>query len=224
MGYADDHVYVLVGLDVGYRRPDGLDGVGKFQLAGRRTGQGVLAENAHHGNVRAAFFNDCIVSDIVQRKGVPNQLLAVGQAVGFHRFPVYVADDHGGYIVAGFLGTGQHVGQTLGTIVELVVAEGRRVAADQTQQPQLGGLCLKHGLDQCAHREVAAVEDQRVGILRLLGLDQRVHAGKAADVDLPIVEDRGKRVDVRVGVVGKKYVDRLVGFGCCAYSQRAESG
>ena len=151
VGNADDHIHILVGLDVGHGLFDRLDRFLKLQLAGRGAGKRVLAENAHHGNVHIALLQHGIIAYAVCVKGVLQALLPLGQALGLHRVPVYIADHHGRDSIPGRLCAGQHIGKPLGAIVKLMIAEGRYIAPEIPQHTQLGRLRFKHGLDQRSH-------------------------------------------------------------------------
>ena len=85
-----------------------------------------------------------------------------GAVVGFQQ---------GGDCIAAFRRRVQHPGKARAGVVELMVAEGRRVIAQRAHGPQLRGLGGVECLDQGTDGEVAAVQQQGVGVPRFLCVD-----------------------------------------------------
>ena len=214
VGNADDHIRIFVCPDLCHGGFDRLYRVFEFQLAGGRAGEGILAENAHHGNAHITLLQHGVVLHAVGGKGVLEQLLALGKTGAFHSVPVHIADHDGRDGIAGGAGAGKHIGKTLGAVVELVVAEGGHIVAHVAQHPQLCGLRFKHGLDQGAHGKVTAVDHKGVRVFGALCLDEGVGAGKAADLCFLVLHHGGEGVQVGVGVVAEQNVQRFARFRC----------
>ena len=214
VGNADDHIHVFVRLDLCHGGLYRLYRVLEFQLAGGCAGEGILAENAHHGNAHIALLQHGVVLHAVGGKGVLEQLLALGKTGAFHSVPVHIADHDGRDGIAGGAGAGKHIGKPLGAVVELMVAEGGHIVTHAAQHPQLCGLRFKHRLDQGAHGKVAAVDHKGVRVFGALRLDEGVGAGKAADVRLLILHHGGEGVQVGVGVVAEQDVQRFARLRC----------
>ena len=214
VGNADDHIHVFVRLDLCHGGLYRLYRVLEFQLAGGRAGEGILAENAHHGNAHIALLHHGVVLHAVGGKGVLEQLLTLGKTGAFHSVPVHIADHDGRDGIAGGAGTGKHIGKPLGAVVELVVAEGGHIVTHVAQHPQLCGLRFKHRLDQGAHGKVAAVDHKGVRVFGALRLDEGVGAGKAADVRFLILHHGGKGIQVGVGVVAEQNIQRFARLRC----------
>ena len=95
----------------------------------------------------------------------------------------------------------QHPGEAHPGVVELVVAEGGRVIAQGAHGPQLGGLGGVEGLDQGADGEVAAVQQQGVGVCCPLPVNGGLQAGVAAGF-AAVLRRLGQEVGMEV--VGKE--------------------
>ena len=214
MGNADDHVHGFVRLDLCHGGLYRLYRVLEFQFTGGRAGEGILAENAHHGNAHIALLHHGVVLHAVGGKGVFEHLLSLSEAGGFHGVPVYIADYDGRDGIAGGAGAGKHIGKPLGAVIELVVAKGGHIVAHVAQHPQLCSLRFKHRLDQGAHGKVTAVDHKGVRVFGALRLDEGVDAGKAADVRLLILHHGGKGIQVGVGVVAEQDVQRFARLRC----------
>ena len=214
VGDADDHIHGFACLDLCHGGFYCFHRVLEFQLTGGRTGKGILAENAHHGNAHIALLQHDVVLHAVGGKGVLEQLLSLGKTGAFHGVPVHIADHESRHGVAGGAGAGKHIGKALGAVVELVVAKGGHIAAHIAQHPQLCGLRFKHRLDQGAHGKIAAVDHKGIWIFGTLRLDEGVGAGKAADVRFLVLHHRGEGVQVGVGVVAEQDVQRFARLRC----------
>ena len=102
----------------------------------------------------------------------------------------------------------QHPGEAHPCVVKFMVAEGRRVIAHRAHGPQLGGLGGVEGLDQGADGEVAAVQQQGVGVLFPLPVNGSFQAGVAAGL-AAILRRLGQEVGVEV--MGKEDGGRIRG-------------
>ena len=147
VGNADDHIRIFVCLDLCHGGFDRLYRVLEFQFTGGCAGEGILAENAHHGNAHIALLHHGVVLHAVGGKGVFEQLLPLSEAGGLHGIPIHIADHDGRDGIAGGAGAGKHIGKPLGAVIELVIAEGGHIVAHVAQHPQLCGLRFKHRLD-----------------------------------------------------------------------------
>ena len=209
VGNADNHIHGFVRLDLCHGGLYRLYRVLEFQLAGGRTGKGVLAENAHHGNAHIALLHHRVVLHAVGGKGVLEQLLTLGKTGAFHSVPVHIADHEGRHGIAGGAGAGKHIGKPLGAVIKLVVAEGGHIVTHVAQHPQLCGLRFKHCLDQGAHGKVAAIDHKGVRVF-----EEGVGAGKAADVRFLVLHHGGEGVQVGVGVVAEQDIQRFARLRC----------
>ena len=196
VGDADDHVHVFVFPDMPDRIGGSAGDIPEFQHAGRRAGKGIFSEDAQYSDFYLSLCQHDIVFHAVSFEGILQKLLVRGESVGFHGFPVNIAQNQGRQRVFAFDSSIQGAGQAGGAVIEFVISQGGGVKTHGAQHPEFCGVRVENGLYQCSHGEISGIQQQRIRVLRFCLVDQGLNSGKAAQGNILAVFHREEAVQV----------------------------
>ena len=194
VGQADDHRVRPVGSLALLRgllhHPfGGLHRVTEFHSRHGRALIGVHPGDAKDHVGHAAPLQDSVILHPVGVQSIPGLFIPLGrQIVGIHNGGQRVPAVHSGV---------EHIGQAGGAVVKLMVAKGGDIVPHLAHGPQLQSRGGIGRLKQAAHGEVASVQNQGVGVLLLLLINEGFQPGIAPS-GVPVRPLFGQKAGVHI--------------------------